>query len=84
MLFFIDGLSRTSLYHSISSKNGRTFVVRKDGELIAQSWVWRNGNALCFDNVEARGNYSYDKLLEVYHKASGELLNISNEYENDT
>ena len=82
--FLIDGLSRTSLYHSISSKNGRTFVVRKDGELIAQSWVWRNGNALCFDNVEARGNYSYDKLLEVYQKASGELLNISNQYENDT
>ena len=82
--FLIDGLSRTSLYHSISSKNGRTFVVRKDGELIAQSWVWRNGNALCFDNVEARGNYSYDKLLEVYQKASEELLNISNQYENDT
>lgn len=82
--FLIDGLSRESLYHSISNKNGRTFVVRKDGELIAQSWVWRNGNVLCFDNVEARGNYSYDTLLDVYQKASGELLEISNQSENET
>lgn len=82
--FLIDGLSRESLYHSISNKNGRTFVVRKDGELIAQSWVWRNGNVLCFDNVETRGNYSYDTLLDVYQKASGELLEISNQSENET
>ncbi len=82
--FLIDGLSRESLYHSISSKNGRTFVVKKDGELIAQSWVWRNGNVLCFDNVEARGNYSYNTLLDVYQKASEELLDISNRSENET
>lgn len=81
--FLLDGLSRESLYHSISSKNGRTFVVRKDGELIAQSWTWRNGNVLCFDNVETRGNYSYDKLLEVYKKASDHLLDVSVKLENE-
>lgn len=81
--FLIDGLSRQSLYHSISSKNGRTFVVRKDGELIAQSWTWRNGNVLCFDNVETRGSYSYDKLLEVYQKASEHILDVSQNSEND-
>lgn len=82
--FLIDGLSRESLYHSISDKNGRTFIVRKDGELIAQSWVWRNGNVLCFDNVETRGNYSEDTLLEVYQQASEELIQISNQNENGT
>jgi len=82
--FLIDGESKESLYHSISSENGRTFVVRKDGELVAQSWVWRNGNALCFDNVETRGNYSQDTLLEVYQKASEELLEESNQVENET
>ena len=80
--FLIDGLSRESLYHSISSKNGRTFVVKKNGELIAQSWVWRNGNFLCFDNVETRGKYSYDTLLSVYQQASQELLEKSNASEN--
>lgn len=82
--FLINGLSRESLYHSISSKNGRTFIVRKDGELVAQSWVWRNGNALCFDNVETRGNYSQDTLLEVYQRASEELIGLSNQTENET
>lgn len=81
--FLIDGLSRQSLYHSISSKNGRTFVVRKDGELVAQSWTWRNGNVVCFDNVETRGNYSYDKLLEVYEVASEHLLDVSKKSENE-
>lgn len=81
--FLINGLSKESLYHSISSKNGRTFIVRKDGELIAQSWVWRNGNVLCFDNVETRGNYSYDKLLEIYIKASNNLIQISAQSEDE-
>lgn len=81
--FLIDGLSKESLYHSISSKNGRTFIVRKEGELIAQSWVWRNGNVLCFDNVETRGIYNSNKLLETYQKASENLLEISDLSENE-
>ena len=82
--FLINGESKESLFHSISSKNGRTFIVRKDGELITQSWVWRNGNVLCFDNVEGRGSYSYDKVLEAYQKASEELIEISELSENET
>ena len=50
--FLLDGASSNALYHSAQSKDGRIFVVRKNGELIAQSWVWRNGNLVCFDNVE--------------------------------
>ena len=23
-----------------------------EGNIVAQSWVWRNGNTLCFDNIE--------------------------------
>ena len=45
--------------------------------MIAQSWVWRNGNLVCFDNVEARGNYDWDILLETYKKASQNILDIS-------
>ena len=39
--------------HSMVDKNGRLFCVHdKNGEVIAQSWVWRNGDVLCFDNIE--------------------------------
>ncbi len=75
--FLIDGMSKSSLFHSAQSKDGRIFVVRKNGELIAQSWVWRNGNLVCFDNVETRGNYDYDILLEAYKQASKKILDIS-------
>ena len=75
--FLIDGMSRTSLYHSAQSKDGRIFVVRRNGELVAQSWVWRNGNLVCFDNVETRGNYDYNTLLETYKKASKNIISSS-------
>lgn len=79
--FLIDGESSSALFHSAQSKDGRIFIVRKNGELIAQSWVWRNGNLVCFDNVESRGNFDWDILLETYKKASQNILDISSKDE---
>lgn len=75
--FLINGLSNSSLVYSATSNKSRIFVVRKNGELIAQSWVWRCGNLVCFDNVEARGTYDSKILLEVYKKAALEILDVS-------
>ena len=45
--------AESCMQHSMVSKDGRVFVVKdKEGNIIAQSWVWRNGNTLCFDNIE--------------------------------
>ncbi len=79
--FKIDGLSKTALFHSAQSNNGRIFVVRKQGRLVAQSWVWRNGNLICFDNVETTDTYSERELLEIYKEASKKLIEISNKEE---
>jgi len=79
--FLINGKASSALEHSATSKNGRIFVVRKDGQLIAQSWVWRNGNLLCFDNVETTGSFDEKRLLKTYIKASEELIKISEEKE---
>ena len=39
--------------HSMVSNHGRVFVIRdNEGNIVAQSWVWRNKNVLCFDNIE--------------------------------
>lgn len=39
--------------HSTVSKHGRIFVIKdKEGAVVAQSWVWRNKNVICFDNIE--------------------------------
>ena len=49
----INEAASTSMEHSMISQDGRVFVVRdKSGRVVAQSWVWRNQNVLCFDNIE--------------------------------
>ena len=49
--------------------------------MVAQSWVWRNGNLVCFDNVETRSNYDWNKLLETYKKAAKNIIDISSKEE---
>ena len=86
--FVVRGISYSSLKHSMKSKNGRTFVVYYKGKFLAQSWVWRNGDVVCFDSVEAgapsHGMYKDNiKLVEVYKKAANEILTASEEAEDD-
>ncbi|MBQ6135008.1 MAG: hypothetical protein IJI60_01680 [Bacilli bacterium] len=46
--------------HSMTSKHGRIFVVRDElGTIVAQSWVWRNMDVLCFDNIEVPDKQMY-------------------------
>ena len=49
----LGNVAEVCMEHSMTSNDGRVFVIRdNDGNIVAQSWVWRNGNAICFDNVE--------------------------------
>jgi len=73
------------MIHSATSKNGRVFVIKdQDGNVIAQSWVWRNGQVLCFDNIEvpskaiargkAEGKSLASIIFDLYKKAASDLL----------
>ncbi len=80
--FVVDGISHTALEHSMMSPNGRTFVVYYKNKFLTQSWVWRNGDVVCFDSVEAgssvHGAYNDEfNLVDVYKKAASEILNTS-------
>ncbi len=86
--FIVGGISYSALKHSMQSKNGRTFVVYYDDKFLTQSWVWRNGDVICFDSVEAgspvHGAYSDDiKLLDIYKEAARKMLSVSRENEDD-
>ena len=74
-------------------QNGRIFWVKDDiGNVVAQSWVWRNKDVICFDNIEIpnraisrevkseveRRKFT-DEIYEVYKKASKELIKIDEE-----
>lgn len=77
--------------HSMTDPNGRIFLIRdKEGNIVSQSWCWRNQTVLCFDNIEipdkafmratklkdqTREKFS-DEVYDVYKQAAGELLDI--------
>ncbi len=86
--FVVRGISYSALKHSMQSRNGRTFVVYYKGQFLTQSWVWRNGDVICFDSVEAgspyHGMYKDDiKLVDVYKRAASEMLYASQNAEDD-
>lgn len=73
--FTFGGESEISLVDGCTSKDSRIFIVRKNGELIAQSWVWRNGNVVCFDNIETVGlTRKYDKEIWGSYKEASEKI----------
>lgn len=49
----IGNAAEVCMEHSMTSQDGRIFVIKDiEGNIVAQSWVWRQGNTLCFDNIE--------------------------------
>lgn len=77
-----------SMIHSATEKNGSVFVIEEYDEhgnwvnTVAQSWTWRNGDRICFDNVEIPDsledeyvqNGTHNELFEVYREAAKMLL----------
>lgn len=69
-----DDAGESCMIHSCESKNGRVFgVFDQDGVMVAGSWTWRNGDTICFDNVEAANSPDKANILNVYKKAAVEL-----------
>lgn len=81
--FTFGGAAESSLIHACTNEDSRIFVIKKDGKVVAQSWVWRNGNTMCFDNIEVYGvsEKAGSKFWHVYEQASNEILNISQKCE---
>lgn len=79
--FTVLGNGYSCLKHATTSKNGRVLVIKKDDILLAHSWVWRNGNLLCLDNIETSKAIDEVDFLDVYLKFSEEIIKKSFEYE---
>ena len=79
--FTILGNGYSCLKHAVTSKNGRILVIKKDNEILAHSWIWRNGDLLCLDNIEISKNISHVDFLDVYLQLSDEIIKRSFEEE---
>lgn len=75
--FEVLGASFSSLKHALLNKNGRILVVKKDNKLLAHSWLWRNGNLLCLDNIEISKKISEVDFFDVYLKFADEIIKES-------
>ena len=75
--FTVLGNGYSCLKHGVVSQNGRIFVVKKDGEIIAHSWLWRNGDLLCFDNIEISKKISCVDLFDLYLEAADKIIEES-------
>lgn len=86
--FTINRMSSSALNHAMTSNNGRIFIVYYKGKFLTQSWIWRNGDVICFDSVEAGSHYhdAYEdniKLVDVYKKAAEDMMKISHQKEDE-
>lgn len=79
--FKILGNGYSCLKHACTSKNGRILVIKKCGILLAHSWIWRNGDLLCLDNIEISNSIKNVNFLDVYLKFADDIIKESFENE---
>lgn len=67
-----SGAGASCAQHGSIDPKGGFWVVRDAGKIVAQSWIWRRGDAVAADNIEALGRPSW--LLPIYQRAARALL----------
>ena len=80
----VGGVGESAMLHSMKEKSGRVFVVRDEKQkIIAQAWLWRNGNTICFDNVEmprkSDGHENQTVVYNILKKVAKELCDKDSE-----
>lgn len=80
----------SSMLHSATEENGSVFVIEEVDEYgnvikpVAQSWTWRNGDRVCFDNVEIPNTVmselsktgGYDEIFGIYTSVAEKMIDI--------
>ena len=76
----LNDCAEVCMEHSMVDKNGRVFIITNElGEVVAQSWVWRNKDVLCFDNIEIPDQKMWDNGVPRGYEDSG----IRNQFTDD-
>lgn len=66
------GVGSSCARHGMMKSDGCFYVVEKDGNIIAQSWTWRQDDVVVFDNIEAL--YDPGCLLDMYRETAQLML----------
>ena len=81
------GKASSCLNHGAINPHGRFFKVTYQDKIVAYSWVWRQGEVLCFDNIEVTENsYKLENpeyiIYTAYKNAADAIRKVTNEKEN--
>jgi len=70
------GAGKTCAWYGHESGDSAFVVVEYRGQVIAQSWVWRYGNVIVFDNIEVLGREEKraQTVLKLYKMAAEKFL----------
>jgi len=52
-----EGEGASSAWYAVEHHGSAILIVEHDGQIVAQSWLWRDGGVLVADNVEALGDW---------------------------
>ena len=69
-----EGAGATCARHGMESPDGAFFVVERHGRILAQSWTWRKGSVVCFDNIEALSGDYMPIVAKLYQETADRLV----------
>ena len=75
--FTVLGNGKSCFRHALTNKNGRILVIKRNDKIIAHSWLWRNGNLLCLDNIEVAQDINEVVFFDLYMKFADEVIKES-------
>ena len=73
----ISGAGRSCAVHSYEQADSAVYVVRKNGVIVAQSWVWRNqDNGVVFDSIEVNVSERnrYEPIALMFKELANQML----------
>ena len=70
----VTSAARTSVSYGAEHENSTFFVVYKDNNIVAQSWVWEIDGQITFDSIECVSSTHGTKVLECYEDYASEAI----------
>lgn len=71
----LGGVGAPSAMHSYEEPSSATYVLRKNGNVVAEAWVWRNTeDGVVIDSIEGRSSVPVSVAAHAFHQMAIQLI----------
>ena len=71
----LGGVGAPSAMHSYEEPSSATYVLRKNGNVVAEAWVWRNTeDGVVIDSIEGRSSVPASVAAHAFHQMAIQLI----------